>query len=239
MKPDLTIIIPCRNEHQSIRKVVREVDVVMYHHGIPGEIFIVDDSSEPPHTTRYLGQPGLHRSVRLYRNILGPGLAEALRTGITYADSKYVIFMSGDGTDDPRALPLYYKRLCDGYDCVFGQRKWRREFFGNRPPFQALLSRLGNRLISLFFNRRYSDYTDMFKGYRLSVIYIGLACQSKGFSFPMELCLRAILSGARYSIVPISTRRRISGRSKFRLRHEAPEYLMTLWRCLKLKYRGK
>lgn len=241
MKPGVTIIIPCRNEHGSIREVVREIDDEMFWSAIPGGIIIVDDNSRPPLTIDDLVSPGLHATPRLYKNLQGPGLAEALKTGIIYAEHDYVIFMSGDGTDNPEYVPLYYKALKKGIACVFGQRKWTRESYGDYPPVKDLLSRLGNRLTSLFFDWRYSDYTDLFKGYRLGVVHTGLSCRSKGFAFPMELCLRAIMSGVPYKVVPVRRRNRIAGTSKFRLCHEVPEYLIALWRCLKLKYnkRGK
>ena len=239
MNAELTVIIPCRDEYLSIRHVVRDVDNVLFINEIPGIIMVVDDHSFPPLTLNDIVTPCLHATPELQKNIIGPGLAEALKTGITYAHSKYVIFMSGDETDDPEAIPLFYKHLERGYDCVLGQRDWTTDAGRSYPLIKWVLNRLGNRLISLFFERRYSDYTDMFKGYRLSTTCPGLSCQAKGFAFPLELCLRAILSGASHRVIRVSSGSRIFGRSKFQLWREMPEYLITFWNCLKLKYGKK
>ena len=239
MKPYLTVIIPCRNEHDTIQAVVYEVYNVMYRNKIPAKVLVIDDYSEPPLTLGSVKAICLQSAPRLYKNVAKPGIAGALKTGITYADSKYVIFMSGDGTDDPEAIPLLYRYLFLNYDCVFYQREWNIPIYIGYNPLKWTLNRLGNRLIGYFFDRSYSDYTYMFKGYRLSVAHMGLLCQSKGFAFPMELCLRAMMSGASYKVLSITPRARIAGQSKFRLYHELPEYLTVLYRCLKLKYGKK
>ena len=239
MNAELTVIIPCRDEYLSIRHVVRDVDNVLFINEIPGIIMVVDDHSFPPLTLNDIVTPCLHATPELQKNIIEPGLTEALKTGIIYADSKYVIFMSGDGTDDPEAIPLFYRYLFLNYDCVFYQREWNIPIYPGYNPLKWTLNRLGNRLIGYFFDRSYSDYTDMFKGYRLSVAHMGLLCQSKGFAFPMELCLRAMMNGASYKVLSITPRARIAGQSKFRLYHELPEYLTVLYRCLKLKYGEK
>ena len=239
MKLDLTVIISCRDEWQIIREVVYDIGNIFFQNNIPGNVIVVDDNSTPPLTLEDIELPHCIKITRLYKNVFDPGLAEALKTGITYAHSKYVIFMSGDETDDPEAIPLFYKHLERGYDCVLGQRDWTTDAGLSYPLIKWVLNRLGNRLISLFFERRYSDYTDMFKGYRLSTTCLGLSCQAKGFAFPLELCLRAILSGASHRVIRVSSGSRIFGRSKFQLWREMPEYLITFWNCLKLKYGKK
>jgi len=201
MKLDLTVIISCRDEWKIIREVVYDIGNVFFQNNIPGNVIVVDDNSTPPLTLEDIELPHCIKITRLYKNVFDPGLAEALKTGITYAHSRYVIFMSGDGTDDPESIPLYYHYLLYGCDCVFGQRKWPREYFGNYPTFKKMLKWLGNRLISRFFDKGYSDYTGMFKGYRLSTAHLGLNCHAKGFAFPMELCLKAIMSGASYKVL--------------------------------------
>jgi len=239
MKSDLTVIIPCRDERSTIVKVIHEVDEVFQHHNIFGSILVVDDHSTPPLAIGDLWHRGMHVKPNLVRNPLSPGLASAFKTGVYNAYSPHVIFMSGDGTDDPAAIPLYYRYLMKGYFCVFGQRRCLFRHPSKYPVVKFFLNRLGNRLISLFFDRSYSDYTDIFKGYFLTDAYSVFSCKSMGYGISLELCLRAILSNRSYKVFSIKPRARVSGRSKFRLWHDVPDYFLVLLRCLKLKYGKK
>jgi len=74
--------------------------------------------------------------VNLGRNT---GQSAALKAGFDYASGDVVVSLDGDGQNDPSEIPRMVKMLLqDGYDCVSGWRKHRKD-----TAFKRLTSRFG------------------------------------------------------------------------------------------------
>ena len=76
----------------------------------------------------------------------------------------------GDGSDFPEDVVAFYRKLEEGYDCVFGSRFVRGGRTLDYPIHKLVLNRLGNTAIRLLFTMRYNDVTNAFKMYRRRVI---------------------------------------------------------------------
>src|SRR5215469_5893161 len=126
-----------------------------------------------------------------------------------------LVIMMADELDDCRDVVRYWGKFCEGYDCVFGSRFVR----GGGPSTTRgssgrLVSRAANLFIRLLFRIRLNDTTNAFKAYRKEVIDGCRPLIAPHFKLP----LKAIVRGYSWTIIPITSRNRRSGRPKFRIR---------------------
>ena len=139
---NLSIIIPCYNELNSIDQVVRSViDVV----GDDGEIIIVDDCSTDG--TRELLKKNIEdKLARVFYQSTNQGKGAALRTGFAAATKDIVIVQDADFEYDPRDYPIMIESILNNQaDVVYGSR-----FIGNRPHRVLYFwHRMGNGLLTL------------------------------------------------------------------------------------------
>ena len=75
-----------------------------------------------------------------------------------------------DGSDSPDDLVAFYRKLQEGYDCVFGSRFMRGARVVDYPWPKLVMNRLANFFIRVLFWSGYNDITNAFKLYRRSVI---------------------------------------------------------------------
>jgi hypothetical protein len=75
--------------------------------------------------------------------------ASALRCGLADFQGDVVATFMADGSDAPADLVAFYRKLQEGYDCVFGSRFSRGGRVVDYPRLKLVLNRLGNRFIQL------------------------------------------------------------------------------------------
>ncbi len=124
-----------------------------------------------------------------------------------------VIFMDGDGSDDPTDLPMLLAPISEGRaDIVIGSRVSTLSEQGAIAPQARLGNWLVSRLIRLLYGVRLSDIGS-FRVIRCSSLE-ELKMREMTFGWPVEMLVKA--ARARYRIIelPIHYRRRSSGRSK-------------------------
>ncbi len=140
--PDLSVVIPVRNEEDNIRLLIEEVrqslDGVLDY-----ELIYVNDGSNDA-TLQILeeyrtGFPLMH----VISHEIGVGQSTAIRTGIMQAKSSVIATLDGDGQNDPADIPVLYQALekhaDSGVVLVNGHRKTRKDTYIKR-----LSSRLAN-----------------------------------------------------------------------------------------------
>jgi len=224
----LSVIIPAHDEHDSIRATVEALTGTLSAASIPHEILVVEDHSADS-TTEVLEK--LAREIpafRWIRNLAPPGYGYAVRSGLDVYIGDAVCVVMADGSDEPADVVTYYRKLEEGYECVFGSRFIRRARVTNYPWLKLAMNRVANLFISGIFGLRYSDCTNAFKCYRRHVIeglQPILACH---FNLTVELPLKAIVRGYSYAVVPISWRGRTSGLSKFRIQEMGSRYMFVV-----------
>jgi glycosyltransferase involved in cell wall biosynthesis len=152
----VTIVIPVYNESDNIGKVL---DNIKNRCNFRYEILVVDDGSTDG--THKIAENNGVRVVRFNEN---KGKGNAMIEGIRHANGDLIVFIDGDGQDDPKDIadlikPIYH----DGADFVNGSR-----FLGifeedsiTRRNYYLTLS--VNKLVSSMFNH---DVTDIFAGFR-------------------------------------------------------------------------
>ena len=209
MAPDLSVVIPLRNEAPNLQTLHQELTGALRGWGRSYELLLVDDGSTDD-TFRILSelQAGdAHvRVIRLRRNF---GQTAAFAAGFARARGRIVVTSDGDLQNDPRDIPALVARLEEGYDIVCGWRRARKDPWLTR----RLPSMLANGLISRITGVRLHDYGCSLKAFRSEVI------RPLRLYGEMHRFIPAIASeqGVRIAEMVVNHRARRFGRSNYGL----------------------
>lgn len=224
-----SIIIPAYNEAGNIGATVRALAEALREAAIPFELVVVDDHSVDGTPGRVEGmQTEFPELVLVHNPAIRGGLGRAVRCGLQHYTGDAAAIVMADLSDDPRDVVACYRKLEEGYDCVFGSRFIAGGAVANYPPVKLAANRIGNFLIRTLFLTRHNDLTNAFKVYRRHVIdgiSPLLACH---FNITIEMSLSALVRGYSIATVPIRWSGRTWGASKLRLREMGRRYFCTL-----------
>lgn len=232
----LSIVIPAHNEEGSIKQTVRSLYERLRQENIDHEILVVNDNSSD-NTEKILQdlQPEIPSLV--YRNNTeANGFGFAVRYGLTHFTGDCVAVMMADSSDSPEDLVKFYRKLCEGYDCVFGNRWGKNSEVVDYPVVKKFLNRTANYIVRIAFGLKYGDCTNAFKLYRKETIEGLKPFLSPHFNLTLELPLKAIVRGYSYAVLPNSWRNRKSGESKLKVKEMGSRYFFILLYCLIEKY---
>ena len=137
----------------------------------------------------------------------------------------------GDMSDDPLDLVKFYRKIEQGYDCVFGSRFKKGGRTINYPFLKYILNRITNNLIRILFGIKYNDVTNAFKMYRKDTLEGLTPFLSHHFNITVELPLKAIIRGYKYAVIPNSWVNRKDGKSKFRIKEMGSRYFFIIIYC--------
>ena len=213
--PDRFLVIhPTYNESENLPRLIPEV--LAQDPRI--EVLIVDDNS-PDGTGRLVDEmagrePRLHVLHRTEKE----GLGRAYLAGFGWALERgydLIFEMDADFSHDPKYLPDLIAAAA-GADLVIGSRYKTGVNVINWPMSRLLLSWLANRYARWVTGLKLTDSTGGFKCFRREVLAaIPLEkVRSNGYSFQIEMSLRAARKGFRLVEVPIVFVDRSEGKSK-------------------------
>ncbi|MCX7018114.1 MAG: glycosyltransferase family 2 protein [bacterium] len=222
----LSIVIPAHNEEGSIRETVENLEACLTEHGIPREIIVVNDHSTDGTAAVLSDLATAHESVRWIDNTRYPGgFGYAVRTGLEDFRGDAACIVMADSSDDPADVVVYYQKLEEGYDCVFGSRFTPKSRVSNYPVHKLVLNRIANLFIRMLFCLSLNDTTNAFKCYHRRVIEGVQPILSCHFNLTVELPLKAVVRGFKYTVVPINWYGRKSGVSKLKIKEMGSRYL--------------
>ncbi len=219
---DLTCLLPCLNEAETIELCIRQAQSSIKRLGVSGEVLIADNGSTDGSQDIAVGL-----GARVL-NVEQRGYGAALQHGIAAAKGTYVIMGDADGSYTWDKLDSIYGELVAGSDLVMGNR-FAGTIFPNAMPW--LNKYVGNPVLSylgrLFFNIKIRDFHCGLRGFhRQKILKLGI--DSTGMEFASEMVIKSSLSNLLISEVP--TDLRPDGRS--RAPHLRP--LPDGWRHLRL-----
>ena len=229
MNPDLTILIPVRDEEENVKIISNKIESEISNSNY--ELLFVNDYSQD-NTVSVIEELQLKNNKITYVNNQKKGLGGAITLGIDSSKGKYLCIMMSDSSDTVQDLNRYYETITsDDLDAVFGSRFIKGGKTIDYPIIKLILNRIGNLLAKFLMWSDLNDFTNGFKIYKKTSL-IGLyPLISESFNIFFELPLKTISRGYKYKIIPISYYNRTVGEAKFRINELGSKYLFTLLYC--------
>ena len=129
MGPEISVVIPIRNEAASLVELHREFTETLTAWGRSYEIIIIDDGSDDESfaiLARLQASDAHLRVIRFRRNF---GQTAAFAAGFAHARGRLIVTSDGDLQNDSRDIPAMVAMLEGGLDIVCGWRKDRKDAF--------------------------------------------------------------------------------------------------------------
>lgn len=221
----VSVVIPARDEEESLGPTVRHLHLEFKLQNIPHEIVVVDDGSSD-RTWEVL--QALRQEIPTLQPVQNPGphgFGRAIIYGLDHSRGDAVIIMMADESDDCREAARYWQLLQEGYDCVFGSRFIKGGGVIDYPWLKLRVNRLANLFIQVMFGLKLNDTTNAFKAYRRTVIDGCRPLIAPHFNLTVELPLKAIVRGFSWTVMPITWRNRRAGVAKLKIKEMGSRYL--------------
>jgi dolichol-phosphate mannosyltransferase len=229
MSEKLSIVIPAYNEENTIAACIRELqDCLRDKHGIPYEIIVVNDNSCDDTERIVRAELAKDPAVRIVNRTPPGGFGRAIRSGMEAVKGDVVVVYMADLSDSPDDVVAYYRKIREGYDCVFGSRFVKGSHVQNYPPVKLVVNRIVNRCIQLMFWTQFNDLTNAFKAYRTAVIRDCGPYRACHFNLTLEMSLGALIRDYHVAQIPIRWCGRTWGSSNLKLGEMGRRYLSTL-----------
>lgn len=208
MTPELSLVIPLRDEEANVLPLHAELTAVLEPLGRSYEAILVEDGSVDQTFARMCEIQQRDPRVRVIRFTKNFGQTAAFAAGFAAARGSLIITADGDLQNDLSDIP----RLIDlsrSHDIVVGWRKGRRDALLTR----RLPSMAANWLLGLVSGIRLHDNGCSLKVFRAAVV------KPLKLRPGMHRYLPALASqlGGRVAEVPVNHRPRRFGRSKYGL----------------------
>jgi glycosyltransferase involved in cell wall biosynthesis len=198
----VAVVIPTFNEAESIAAVVAEIprDVV-------ARIIVTDGGSKD-------GTADRARDADAEVITVGRGYGLACLAGAKVADSSdIVVFMDGDGADDPAAIASMIAPIRVGTaDFVIASRTRGEREPGSMAWHQIAAGLIAGWLTKLLYGVRYTDMC-AFRAIRRDTL-LALGMRELTYGWNLEMQMRVARAGLRVLEIPVGYRRRLGGKSK-------------------------
>jgi dolichol-phosphate mannosyltransferase len=224
--PFFSIVIPAHNEEDVIEKTCVSIIAEFTAQGIDDiEILVVNDNSSDGTEAILRRLCDRYPCMRYLNNTPPHGFGFAVRKGLENFRGEAVAVVMADLSDSPQDIVVYYHKIREGFECVFGSRFIKGSKVIDYPAFKLTINRVANWFVKTMFGLKYNDVTNAFKAYRREVIEGVHPILSHHFNLTVELPLKAIVRGYSFVVVPISWTNREAGVSKLKLREMGSRYL--------------
>ena len=213
--PELTVIVPTRNEHDSVRPLYEALRRTLK--GIDWEAIFVDDDSRDGTPEAVCRLANLDRRVRCIQRIGRRGLASACVEGILASSAPYVAVMDADLQHDEQLLPHMLKILKTEptVDAVVGSRYVEHGSVGVWNRHRAWLSRAATHIGRSILRVPIADPMSGFFMVRREAFQASMRWLSNiGFKILLDI-LASSPRPLRVKEIPFHFRERLAGESKF------------------------
>lgn len=224
----ISVVIPARNEAENLKITIPKIADMLEEEKIPFEVLVVDDHSADSTKEDLEDMGGEDGRIRCVSNDYPPGFGFAVRKGLDAYKGDAVAIMMADNSDEPADLLKYYRKLQDGYDCVFGTRFAKLTKVTDYPRHKLLFNRIGNWFIQLLFWLPYNDVTNAFKCYSREAIDGMRPLVSCHFNLTVEMPLKAIVRGYTWCVLRTNWYGRQKGASKWKIKELGSRYMFII-----------
>jgi dolichol-phosphate mannosyltransferase len=227
---DLSIVIPAYKEEENLTyllpKIINEINAL----NITSEILIIDTNKPLDNTKKICEKYGVIYLNRDFDNNYG----SALKKGIMQSKGAKTLVMDSDGSHDPEEIKNLYS-YSKKFDLVIGSRYVEN---GNTENNRLLifLSYLVNIFYRVFLKINVKDISNSFRIYNSNQLK-SLNINCKHFDVVEEILIKILIKYPHISLieVPITFKKRVSGKSKRKLLAFTFSYISTLVKLLKIK----
>ena len=198
---DLTVLMPCLDEAETIAACVRKARAALESLGITGEVLIADNGS-----TDGSVEIATREGARVVR-VAEKGYGSALRAGIEQARGRWIVMGDADDSYDFSNLGPFVERLRGGSELVMGCRMprgggrvlpgampWKHRWIGN--PVLSFIGRL-------LFKTPVNDFHCGLRAFSRAAI-LSTDLRTTGMEFASEMVIKTTLAGLRISEVPVT-----------------------------------
>jgi len=196
MDIELSIIMPCLNEAETLETCIRKAMGYLERAKIHGEVVIGDNGS-----TDGSQKIALNSGARVVK-VAQRGYGAALYGATLAAHGKYIIMGDSDDSYDFNNLDPFVEKLRQGYDLVMGNRfaggikpgamPWKNRYIGN-----PILSTIGR----IFFHCPAKDFHCGLRGYSREA-FTRMDLRTTGMEFASEMVIKATLERMKIAEVP-------------------------------------
>lgn len=202
----LSLIIPVRDEQESILLLYKEITNVLKTINKNYEIIFVDDGSIDDTFEKIKGLQQKNDKVKVLKLRGNFGKSVALQTGFNFSRGKIILTLDGDLQDNPNEIPKFLKKIEEGFDLVTGWKKKRQD-----PLSKVVPSRILNSVTPFLTGVKLHDVNCGFKAYRREVIE-NLNLYGELYRF---IPILAAKQNFKVGEVIVEHRPRLFGKSKF------------------------
>ena len=199
---DLTLIIPTKNESESLPIFLNELKNL----NCKKLIVLQNDDTITINSLKNFNEIIILKQKN-------PGYGNAIIEGINYSNTKYSCIINADGSMDPKYLRNMYDQ-CKNIDLVFTSRYLKN---GGGSEDDTVITFIGNKIFSfmgnLLFNLKISDILFTYILGKTNSFKI-LNLQSNDFRLCVELPIKAKRKNLKYIDLPSYERERIGGIKK-------------------------
>jgi dolichol-phosphate mannosyltransferase len=215
----ISVIVPARDEPEEINEVLDDIWATC---PLPCEVLVVVDSHEDSSALAEW-----YRKYVVY-NTLGPGPANAIRAGLTWAAGDIAVVMCADGSDDPEVLPDLVRAVNEGAVVAAASRYMPGGRHIGGPKLKHFLSWLAGWTLYHWARAGTRDATNAYKAYSMKFLLAAGIDSRHGFEMGIEMVAKARRAGLPVAEVPVTWKDRAAGQSHFRLAW-VPRYLRWWW----------
>ena len=216
MFDNISIVLPAKNEAQSLVKLLPELQSVAQQ----AEIVVVDDGS-----TDDTIQVCQANNVKVVTHLYSKGNGAAIKSGARNASGEILVFMDADGQHRAEDIPGLIEELSKGYDMAIGARD------------SASQASIGRRLANGFYNWFSSiiaghiieDLTSGFRVVKANKFREFLYLLPNGFSYPTTITMAFFRAGYSIGYLPIQADKR-TGKSHINPLKDGIRFLMIIFK---------
>ncbi len=219
---DLTLIIPAKNEKESLPRVLQ----VLKEHKYKVIVSLQQNDYETINSIKYF-------DVMVHQQT-GVGYGNSIIEGINKCTTKYFCIFNADGSFEIEDLEKMLKK-CKNKDFIFASRY----LDGGGSDDDTIITYFGNKIFSLIGRLLFSlKLNDILYTYVLGETskFKKLNIKSNDFRFCVEFPIKIQISNMDYTSVPSYEKKRIGGKKKV---NEIKDGFLILTEIIKLFFKSK
>jgi len=198
----VSVIIPTRNEGKAIARVLKEIPKKFVDEIIVIDGYSKDDTAQEAKANLRVGKDKFILQKK-------PGFGNALLEAFGKSSGDAIVILNGDGSQDPKDIPLLLEKINQGNDYVMASRYAK----GGRSDDDSVIRFIGNRTLTFLTNLVHRTNVSDSLYFFTAISRKGLKKihpKSPGFEFCIEILIMAHKAGLKFAEVPVVERASLS-----------------------------